>query len=354
MKEINPPDTAQPSPPAGCFKWGILGCGTIAAKFAEAIALLPDAVLHAAASRDLTKAEAFARQWGASYAYGSYEQMLADSDHRPDAVYVATIHPQHLAAARLVLQQGIPLLVEKPLTLNAAEARELIQLARQQNCFMMEAMWSRFLPAARQARRWVEEGRIGQVRLLQANYGYNGGPDRRRRHLNRDLGGGTLLDIGIYNLEFTGDILGYPPQALQSQAWLDPESGADTHYQATLIYPEATAQLAGSVMTYYPDRACILGDKGRIELPHFHEAQEVWLYTEDGASCHFCQSYKNGFQFEIAEVMRCVRAGLTESPAMSLAESLAWQEVMDQLRQAWGLVYPTEKAAGQPVEPRQA
>ncbi|NJP41372.1 Gfo/Idh/MocA family oxidoreductase [Oscillospiraceae bacterium HV4-5-C5C] len=354
MNKPDQPEVIQPLSSAGCFKWGIIGCGTIAAKFAEAITLLPDACLQAAASRDLARAEAFARQWGAKHAYGSYEDLLADPANRPDAVYIATIHPQHLAAARPVLQAGIPLLVEKPLTLNAAEARELIQLARQQNCFMMEAMWSRFLPAARQVKRWIDEGRIGQVRLLQADYGYNGGPDRSRRHLNRTLGGGTLLDIGIYNLEFTGDILGYPPQALQSRAWLDPESGADTHYQATLIYPQATAQLAGSIMTYYPDRACILGDKGRIELPHFHEAQEAWLYTEDGASCHFCQPYQNGFQFEIAEVMRCVRAGLTESPVMTLTESLAWQTVMDQLRQDWNLVYPTEKAAGQPAEPRQA
>ena len=344
---------------ASRLNWGILGCGAIAHKFALGLESVPDAHLLAVAARELPRAQVFAERWHAPRAYGSYDALLADPDI--DLVYVAVIHPEHHRVARLALEAGKHVLLEKPFTINAEQAADLIALANDKQRFLMEAMWTRFNPISQQVARWVAEGRIGRPLRVRASFGYDVGTSdeaREGRALKRELGGGALLDVGIYTLAFAGLVLGYEPTAVHGVAELDEVTGADRVASVQLQYASgAVAELTSAVGLKLIHEGEITGTVGRIVVPRFWDPREALLCkTHEVADDsdyetlygipesaiierHRPEIAGNAYGYEAAEAMRCVRAGLLESPEMSHAETLAWMRVMDGLRDDWGLDY---------------
>lgn len=324
------------------IRWGILSPGTIARGFAQGIRQTDGSVLRAVASRDYGKSLAFKDEFDAEIAYGSYEELV--NDPAVDICYISTINPFHYELAKLCLEHNKPVVVEKPFTINAKQAEALIKLAHEKNLFLMEAMWMRFNPAIHQVKQWIEEGRIGEARLLQANFGYDGGPDKTARHLNRELGGGALLDIGIYNLSLCGMIFGHAFKDIKSTVELDEEMGVDRSFATLINYGHQTAMLTASVVCSYKDEARVLGTTGVIEIPEpFYNPSRVVLRSHDGAEEVFTRDPSvNGFNYEVAEAASCLREGLKESPWQTHEETLVWMRVMDELRRDWGVRYPED------------
>ncbi len=357
------------------IRWGILSTGSIARAFARGLAVLPDAELVAVGSRAQATADEFGRTFGVSHRHPSYEALAHDPD--VDVIYVATPHVFHKENALLCLEAGKAVLCEKPFTLNAAEAREVIDFARERGLFLMEAMWTRFLPAIVQVRRWLAEGVIGEVRLLQADFGFRADWDPEGRLFNPELGGGALLDVGIYPVSFTSMVLG-KPEEIVALAHLG-ETGVDEQGAFLLGYPEGRlAVLSAALRTQTPTEAVILGTEGQIRLAApFYRTEQLtlvkpgiadavrqrspgWL-IEAGRMLGLNRLWKrggragrtfpfplqgNGYNYEAAEVMRCLRAGQLESEVMPLDETLSIMETLDEIRARWGLVYPAEEQRG--------
>lgn len=325
----------------GKIRWGILATGGIARKFAEDLKHVPDAEAVAVGSRSRESAEAFAKEFGIPKAYGSYEELARDPD--VDIVYVASLHPGHKEHALLCLREGKAVLNEKPFTVNAAETEELIRTARSLGLFLMEAMWTRYLPAIRKVREWIREGRIGEVRSMNANFGYDGIRDVEGRLLNPHKAGGALLDVGIYPVSFASMIFGRQPEQIASRAFIG-ETGVDEHNAMLFAYPEGRhATLQSAVQLQLNNFCDIFGTKGRIHIPNFWMARSATLETNDGEKEHYAYDGERfGYAFEAEEAGRCLKEGLTESPDMPLDETLAIMRTMDEIRRQWGLRYPFE------------
>ncbi|GAP62120.1 hypothetical protein ARMA_0543 [Ardenticatena maritima] len=322
------------------FRWGILATGRIAATMAADLCAAEDAELVAVASRSQEAADRFGERWGIPRRYGRYEDLVADPD--VEIVYIATPHSLHADNIRLCLEAGKHVLCEKPLTLNARQAADCIALAREKGLFLMEAVWMRFFPAIQQAHDWVRSGVLGTVRLIQADFCFHAPFDPHSRLYNPALGGGALLDVGIYPLSLATMLLGFPDE-VQGNALLAP-TGVDATNALMLIYPESLALLSSSVAVEKPQEAWIVGDEGRIHLhaPFFHPEQvTLERYGEPPLTCTFPHP-DHGYGYEIAEVHACLRAGLTESPRMPLDESQRLLALMDTLRARWGVRYPGE------------
>lgn len=318
------------------FGWGILGAGRIAGRFAADLKKLPHARLVAVGSRDLDKARSFAAEYGVERAYGTYADMLADP--AVDVVYVATPHPFHLEHTLLCLQAGKAVLCEKPMEINARRVVEMVEAARSKRIFLMEAMWTRFLPVIVQVRRWLAEERIGEVRMLYADFGFRTEWDPLTRTLNPELAGGALLDVGVYTIALASMVLGTPAH-IQAAAHLG-ETGVDEQTALLLRYPGGQlALLSCAVRTATPHQAVIMGSKGMITIPDFWHATSATLHA-DGRTLK--TRGKAGYQFEAAEVMACLADGRTESTVMPLDESVAIARIMDQVREQIGLRYPME------------
>lgn len=326
------------------MKWGILAAGSIAGQFVADLAFANHAEALAVGSRSLEKARAFADKFGIARAYGSYEELLADPDI--DVVYVATPHPYHKENVLSVLRAGKPVLCEKPFTINASELEEMIGYARANKLFLMEAMWTRFLPPIRKVREWLEEGRIGEVRLVKADFGFRAGWEPEGRLLNLSLGGGALLDAGIYPISFASMVLGANPKQVQSTAHLG-ETGVDEHFSVLLTYENGvTASLNGAVRLGLNNDACIYGTSGKIHIPGFLSAKTATLYVDGEEAETFTDDREaKGYVFEAEAVGEALCAGLTECKEIPLDESLAIMRILDQLRGQWGLRYPSEKVA---------
>ena len=248
-------------------RWGIVGPGSIAHKFAKALKAVDGAVLTAIASRDLNRAQKFARQYGASHSFGSYGDLAAGDTC--DAVYIATPHPCHAAPTRMCLEAGKAVLCEKPFTVNAAELEPLIGLARERGVFLMEAMWTRFLPIMDVVRGWIDAGRIGAPRIVQADFGFRCGWNPEGRALNPDLAGGALLDVGVYTLSFSNWVFGASPTAVSGFATIG-ETGVDEQMAATMQYPGGElASIISAVRTSTSHMATIFGTDGRIQVGPF-------------------------------------------------------------------------------------
>jgi len=324
------------------IRWGILGLGRIANKFAIGLQSVPDASLVAVGSRSDAKAADFAAEFGVPRAYASYEALVADPE--VDVVYVATPHPMHLEAALLCMKAKKAVLCEKPFTLNARECQELIDCARREKVFLMEAMWTRFLPVMVQVREWLARGMIGEPRMVMADFGFRVDWNPESRILNPHLGGGALLDVGIYPLALASMVIGGAPMKVTGQCHLG-ETGVDEQSAIVLSYQGgALAVLTCAVRTRTPQDARILGTEGSIYLPEFWHGEQVTL-TITGKEVETVSPVMvgNGYNYEAVEVGLCLRAGLKESPVMPLAETLATMRTMDELRRQWGLVYPQEK-----------
>jgi predicted dehydrogenase len=325
--------------------WGILGCGRIARKFAASLAAVPEARLAAVAARSPGKAAAFAAELKDVAACDSYESLLADPAIQ--AVYVANTHNFHHDTIMLALEAGKHVLCEKPFALNARQARACIDQARAKGLFMMEGMWTRFLPAVAQVREWLAEGRIGRVQQIYAGFGFGFGKEfpADGRLLNPALAGGALLDVGIYPLSFASMIAGgTKPLSIKSEATLG-TTGVDLDGTYLLRYEDdVTAVLCTSFTTGLDNRARVMGRAGEIILPAtFIGATEVQLCgVDEDLTRRFPCPAQETFKYEISHVCECLRQGRTESEVMPLAETLLLAETMDALRAQWGLHYPGE------------
>ncbi|MDX3093485.1 Gfo/Idh/MocA family oxidoreductase [Streptomyces sp. ME01-24h] len=324
-------------------RWGILATGGIAAAFAEDLReLKDDAEIVAVGSRRADSARAFADRFGIPRAYGSWTE-LAD-DEGVDVVYVATPQSAHRVAAGLCLRAGRAVLCEKPFTVNAVEARELADLARAHGRFLMEAMWTYCDPVVRRLTELVADGAVGEVRSVHADFGLPGPFEPGHRLLDPALGGGALLDLGVYPVSFAHLLLGEPDEI---QAWAHlTEDGLDDNTGMLLGYDSgAMAVLSCSLTADTAQTAVVTGSAGRIEVPRgfFHPDRFV-LHREGREPEEFGapEGGLRGLQHEAAEVMRCLRAGERESPLVPLEGSLAVMRTLDTVRDRVGVRYPGE------------
>ncbi|MFC5513045.1 Gfo/Idh/MocA family protein [Massilia jejuensis] len=323
-------------------RWGILGTGKIARAFASALQDVPGAVLAGVASRSLEKADEFATEFRAGAAYGSYEALAAADGI--DLVYIATPHPQHAANARLALGAGKGVLCEKPFTMNRREAEEVVALARAHNLFLMEAMWTRFMPALGEVKRLIALGEIGSVHQVVADFGFTAHFGPEHRVYNPALGGGALLDLGIYPLSIAASLLG-PVAAVRAQAEMGP-TGVDVQTGFILTHEHGGMSVCScSFQARTPGELTVSGSRGHIRMnTMFHRARSITVARDDGSRTIETPYLGNGYVHEVIEAQRCWRAGLIESPVMPHAETLALMEVMDEVRRQIGLVYEADRA----------
>ena len=318
--------------------WGIIGPGNIAKAFASDLASVPDAELKAVVSLTPGKAQAFAEQFGAPRAYGDIESFVNDPE--VDIVYISTIHPRHKEDMLHCIRAGKAVLCEKPFTVDAEEAIEVVNAAKEKGVFLMEGMWTRYLPPVVKARQWIAEGRIGEVRALTANFGFDAGWNPEGRLLNKKLGGGALLDAGIYPVSFASMLFGRQPERIESAANIG-GTGVDEHFSAFFDYGGGrTALLMGGVRLRTSNDAFIYGTEGYIHLPNFLFGRSAYLYPKNGETESLVDERKErGYNFEAMEAMACLRSGRTESEIMPLAETVEIMRTMDRLRRQWGLDY---------------
>jgi predicted dehydrogenase len=318
------------------ISWGILGTGGIAARFARDLDLVEDAVPLGVGSRAEPTARRFAEEHGVPRAYGSYEDLVADAD--VDAVYVATPQTRHAADVRLALEAGKPVLCEKPFTMTAAEARDVVALARSTGLFLMEAMWTRFLPHMRRIDELLADGRLGEIVSVVADHGQYIPDDGQHRLHRPELGGGALLDLGVYPVSFASHVLGRP--TLVSAAGTMLPNGLDEQTSMVLTYDSgAHAVLTTTLAARTPNRAAISGTRARIEIG------EVWYargpFTVIGEGQEVIERYERphagtGLWYQAAAVGELLRAGATESPLMPLDETIAVLDVLDEARRQIG------------------
>ncbi|MEK3889503.1 Gfo/Idh/MocA family protein [Bacillus sp. FSL K6-3431] len=320
------------------IKWGIMGPGNISSKFASDLVQSNHAELVAVASRTEGKAEKFASQFNIPRSYNSYEDFVKDEE--VEIVYIGTLHTMHKECVIQCLKAGKAVICEKPFMMNAQEAEEVIQVARDNSTFMMEAMWTRYLPAIVQTRKWIEEGKIGEIKTLTANFGFDVGWAPESRLLNKKLGGGALLDAGIYPVSFASMIFGQQPTNIKSSANIG-KTGVDEQFSALFEYGNGqTALLNSSVRLTLSNDAFIYGTEGYIHLPNFLFGESGFLHRSDSESLEFKDDRKlNGYIFEAEEAMNCLRAGNLESRIMPLDETQDIMKTLDALRKQWGLEY---------------
>ncbi|MCF7816609.1 MAG: Gfo/Idh/MocA family oxidoreductase [Kiritimatiellales bacterium] len=324
------------------IKWGIIGCGGIAHMFARGLQCLENGTLLAGASRSPGRAEAFAREHGVERAYADYESLVADPDI--DAIYIATTHNLHFENAKLCLENGKHVLCEKPFTVNAAQTEELIALAREKNLFLMEAVWTRFLPAIGKLRELLAGGAIGEVLSVKADFSISGDFGAKHRLRNKALAGGALLDLGIYPITFAAIVFGEPPLRIQSSAVMG-NTGVDDRSFCLFDYSGGRRAMLSSSFTHHaPTEAIVCGAKGYIRVPWFLGAQELHIHRNGTERETIKLPYGDGenFKFEIAHAMECIAAGKKESDVMPLSETLSIMQTMDALRAQWGLKYAGE------------
>ena len=326
------------------IRWGILGCGRIAGKFAADLALVEDAELWAVGSRDIAKAEAFRQTYPARHAYGSYEDLVADPNL--DVIYVASPHAQHHAHTLLCLDNGKSVLCEKAFAIHAGQAREMIDKAREKGLFLMEALWTRFMPHYRMVMDMIHRGELGDMKSVLVNFGFTPPDPLPDRMFNPQLGGGTLLDIGIYNVFVAMSALGRPDHI---EACMTPApSGIDEQCALTFRYRNgAVAQLFSSFASNLATEADFCGTKARIRIGHrFYEpSTSVEFYPGRVDSKQILPFEKVpgwGYHYEIRHVNQCLREGKTESPVMQHRHTLELMEVLDEIRAAAGIKYPVD------------
>ncbi len=323
------------------FNWGVIGPGRIAQRFANALKVIDDAQLYAVASSNLERANAFAQEFGAEQAYDSYAAMLADP--KVDAVYIATPHRFHYQQTLQCLEAGKPVLCEKPLTVNAAQSQQLVDLARSKNLFLMEALWTRYLPIYDQVREWLDNDEIGEVKLLTSSFGFGVPRDMQDRLLNHELAGGALLDMGIYNIAISQWVFGSNPKSFTAQGHIG-ESNVDELTAVNLDFGEGrTSQFVTNLMAMTSNDFVIYGSKGHIRIgPFFWDTAEATLTVGDKVLAAKKPFRGTGFEYEAGEAMRCIREGLLESPRMTHADTLANMQLMDAIRAEIGLSYTFE------------
>ena len=321
------------------IKWGILGCGSIANAHATAVNETPGAELWAVGSRSEEKAKAFAEKHKSHKSYKSYKDLAEDPDVQ--AIYIATPHPMHCENVLMCLDNGKAVLCEKPFSINAHEARKMVGLAREKRLFLMEAMWTRFFPIMHRLREMLRKGKIGKVRMVTADFGFRGGFDPKSRLFDPNLGGGAMLDVGVYAISFASMILGKP--ASIASMMKPAQTGVDAQSGYVLGYPNGElAVLYSSVETNTPWEATVMGEKGRIRVHSPFWKPSSMTVTSDKDETIEMPYEGNGYRFQVEEVGRCLNQNLKESAIMPLDETISIMETMDEIRAQWGLRYPSE------------
>jgi predicted dehydrogenase len=317
------------------LRWGVIGTGAIAAAWVEDMGMTDSGRVVAVGSRKLETAERFADRFDVANRHASYEELVGDPE--VDAVYVATPHPLHNPCAQLGLRAGKAVLVEKPFTVNAAEAQEIVDLARAEGLFLMEAMWTRWLPHIVQIRGLLAEGALGRIMTVTADHGQYFAPDGDFRRFARELHSGALGDLGIYPVSFASMVLG-TPERIVSLATPAPDGGDETTSMVFGYASGAQALLTCTLSGKSPTRGAIVGSDARIEIDgDFYRPSSFSLISRTGEETRFDVPHEGwGLRHQADEVARCLREGLLESPVMPLDESISIMQTMDAVRDAGG------------------
>lgn len=312
------------------FRFAILGAAKIADKFCDAAAKIAGCEVVAVASKSRERAEEFAERNHVPHFYGSYEEMLGEQ--RPDCAYIAVTVNDHYRLTMLCIEQGIPVLCEKAMFRNAQEAGAAFARAKQAGVFVMEAMWSRFLPAVQKVKEWLLGGRIGTVGLAQFAIGFVAPAGDENRFYSPLLGGGVAKDLTVYAYEMTTFLLGQKIKSITAAAsWS--ESGVDLINHISISFEHTLASLQASFVNKMEERMVLYGQEGKIVLPSPHFAGECFLYDREGVLVEHFRDEKtqNGFTYEIEEAMRCVREGRPESSVIPHADTVACAELFDMI-----------------------
>jgi len=327
------------------IRWGIMGPGNIARKLANAVLIDPDSEVVSVASKSLERADVFAKEYGID-ASESYEAIAARDDI--DVIYVATTHNAHFENTKLALENNKHVLVEKPFTVNAKEAKELIALAKQNQLFLMEAVWVRYLPSIINLKKQLDNGIIGDIKLFDVSFCGVAPPKYIERLTRPELAGGVTLDMGIYPITFVNYMMGELPTKVDSNC-LYSELGVDEIATYNFQYESGTlANINTSFNLHAGNKAMIYGSTGYIEFPHFQEGQSFTVFKHGGTSTveeseeTTVENHENGFIYQVAEVVKCLLAGDIESRTMSLGETANTMKLMDDMRASWGFKYPFE------------
>jgi predicted dehydrogenase len=337
-----------PVPASGSpVRWGVISTGRIASVVVGDLAMLPDAVLQSVSSRTQENADAFAAVHGFQSAYGDdavlpgYQRLLQDP--AVDVVYVATPHASHYTAAKAALEAGKHVLCEKPLTITAQEASDLVRLAREKRLFLMEAVWTRFLPSVQRAAEIIASGELGEVRWLQADLGFPAPYHPESRLWRREDGGGALMDVGVYPLTWALVTLGRP-RSITAMAYLT-DGGVDSETALTLSYSSgAQVQAMTSLTASTPQTATVCGTKGmlRCNAPLFNPTELTITSNSGEQRVEKFTLAGHGYTYQLREVIRCLQQGMLESPTMPLEDTLITMSLLDAARKQAGISYPAD------------
>lgn len=319
------------------MKWGIIGLGNISNRFADALKVIEDAEIHAVASRNQAKADDFAERHQAAKAYDSYEKLFQDEE--VEVVYIGTPHVLHAENAIAAMEQGKAVLCEKPIAMNRKQAQAMFDCAKANNVFLMEALWTRFIPSFLKAKALIESGTIGEVKNIVADFGFRSSRSLESRVFNRKLGGGSILDVGIYPIFLAVSILG-KPKGIRAFAKLNAEQ-TDDACNMIFEYEHALASLTSSLVANQQVEATIFGTEGAVRINNrFHEPTSVSILREFEEVERFTfEEAGNGMQYQAIEVQKCIQQGQTQSELMSWQDSLLLHEVMDAVRKDAGVLY---------------
>jgi predicted dehydrogenase len=323
------------------IRWAILGAGRIANAFAKDFPLMQNAELTAVAARDKERAKIFAEQYHIPHAF-NYDELYSAPDI--DAVYISTTHNFHFEQSLACLQHGKAVLCEKPITVNDKEFKELSALSKTKTIFLMEAMWTYFLPAIQKAKQWLDEGRVGKLKVLQAEFGFAPEKNWDGRIYNPKLAGGSLLDVGVYLVAMAYYFTNKVPGKIAASAAMT-ETGVDERLGMIFQYGDVTATLFSSIITRMNNAAYLFGENGSIEMPDFWRAHIVRLYDKEH---NLIETYNDGrtvrgFIYEMQHANDMILAGNFESPVMPHSRSNDIQETMMEIRKQIGLQFPFEK-----------
>lgn len=321
------------------MKLGMLGTGYIANIVSATLTKLDEIECYAVAARDLSRAQAHAEKFGFQRAYGSYEELLRDSE--VELVYIATPNSFHYEHVMMCLNAGKHVLCEKPFTLNAKQARAMIDCAQAQGLYLAEAMWTRYMPSRAMLDAILASGIIGTPRMLTANLSY---PTPKARLMSPELGGGALLDLGVYGLNFVLMHFGDDIARIETTAIMT-ETGVDAAESITLVYKDGRMAVLNHSINARSDRMGIIhGDKGYLIVKTVNNPKTISVYdlSDNLIAHHHAPEQISGYEYEFREAVKCIREGKTESDSMPHSRTLQLTELMDTIRARWGLVFPTE------------
>jgi len=327
------------------IRWGIIGAGIIAKKMADALKFTQNCELCAVASKTPLKARKFAEENGIEHAY-TYQEIVHSEEI--DVIYVATTHNFHYANAKLALEHGKHVLIEKPFTVNANEAEELVRIAQEKKLFLMEAIWTRFLPSIKLLKNIIKNHEIGELKQLIFSFGVFVPPAYEKRLRDPALAGGVTLDMGIYPISLACYLLSELPIDVESMTRFC-DSGVDELSNYMFRFPSGClTTICTSFNLKMKAEATIYGTKGFIEFPQFQSGQKFTIFNHLGTNDVVSQTdvfeknLDNGFIYQVEEVVRCIQAGELESEVIPLHETVGIMQVMDKMREQWGLIYPFE------------